>query len=467
MRTFLRCARNAHLAHPSCVSPAWHARAHGSQPTFLKELEKQPGTRKATLSALLANLESDRPRSMDECVTWARMRFEEFFNNTIQQVCLTALRAGARNGVRTLTPARPLTAQLLFNFPADMVTSSGTPFWSGTKRTPTPAIFSGSDPTHLDFVIAAANLRATMYGLTQSEDRDYFKRTAEAVMVPAFRPRSGVKINANENDNNGERRGCSCPRGGVADTLAVSWTPAEGDTTGLDEDAECERLEKALPKPSQLPGFQLSPIEFEKDDDTNYHVAFITACSNLRARNYDITEADALRTKQIAGKIIPAIATTTALVTGLVCFELIKLVEDKKEIEDYKNGFVNLALPFFGFSEPVPAPKMGESSFTLWDRFEVNEGRELTLKQFLEYFTTKHKLEVTMISFNVSMIYSFFTSADALQQRYKMTMSELAASISKQPLPSNSNWLTFEICCSDEEGEDVDVPSVKYRFRDF
>jgi len=49
---------------------------------------------------------------------------------------------------------------------------------------------------------------------------------------------------------------------------------------------------RVLPTPTSVQGLKLNPIEFEKDDDTNFHMDFIVATSNLRAENYDIEPAD-------------------------------------------------------------------------------------------------------------------------------------------------------------------------------
>ena len=45
----------------------------------------------------------------------------------------------------------------------------------------------------------------------------------------------------------------------------------------------------------------LQITEFEKDDETNFHIDFIHAASQLRARNYRIHECDFGKTKMIAG----------------------------------------------------------------------------------------------------------------------------------------------------------------------
>lgn len=75
---------------------------------------------------------------------------------------------------------------------------------------------------------------------------------------------------------------------------------------------------------------------------------FITAASNLRAENYDIAPADRMKTKQIAGRIIPALATTTAAVAGLVCTEFFKIIDENgisaTPLDRFKNGTLILLL---------------------------------------------------------------------------------------------------------------------------
>lgn len=95
--------------------------------------------------------------------------------------------------------------------------------------------------------------------------------------------------------------------------------------------------------------------EFEKDDDQNFHVDFIHACANVRAMNYSLTSMDWLTVKLKAGKIVPALATTTAAVAGLQTIELLKLLKHRQlELDKFKNTFLNLAIPVMYMSEPGP-----------------------------------------------------------------------------------------------------------------
>jgi ubiquitin-activating enzyme E1 len=55
-------------------------------------------------------------------------------------------------------------------------------------------------PTHLQFIIAAANLHAFNYGLRGETDPTIFSKVADSVVVPEFTPKSGVKIQVNENE---------------------------------------------------------------------------------------------------------------------------------------------------------------------------------------------------------------------------------------------------------------------------
>lgn len=388
-----------------------------TNPGFIDLLKTQQNTKLETMKRIHECLVSNKPGSYADCIVWARLRFEELFNNMIRQ--------------------------LLHNFPLEQLTKEGQPFWSGPKKPPTPIVFDHKDPLHFDFIKGVAELRAFNYGIAPETSEQFFREVIPSIMVPDFSPVDGVKIAVTEQESKTESSG------------------------GIDVDAQFDNMLKSLPSPSSIQGFKMSPIEFDKDFDDQMIV--IVAVSNLRARVYKIPEADLHKTRQIAGKIIPAIATTTALVTGLICLELYKLLQ-KKAVTAYKSASVNLAIPLFTFSEPNPPAvqnpvvKGEEWKWSAWDRIDI-EG-DLTLKEFLKYIEDQYGLSVSMVSHGVSILYSFFAAKKTVEQRMPMKLSEVVTQVTKKPLQEKKRYLILEIICMDmESSEDVEVPYVRMRIK--
>ncbi|KAJ7407473.1 hypothetical protein WISP_126217 [Willisornis vidua] len=254
--------------------------------------------------------------------------------------------------------------QLLHSFPLDTRLKDGSLFWQSPKRPPFPVKFEFSDPLHYGFIVSAAKLFATVYCVAFTEK--------------------------------------------VVQTDETARKPDHIPVSSEDERNAIFQLEKSILSNEALEAdLQMKPISFEKDDDSNGHIDFITAASNLRAKMYNIEPADRFKTKRIAGKIIPAIATATAAVSGLVALELIKVVGGYPA-DAYKNCFLNLAIPVMVFTETAEVRRTeirNGISFTIWDRWTIYGKEDFTLLDFINAVREKYGIEPTMVVQGVKMLY--------------------------------------------------------------
>lgn len=75
------------------------------------------------------------------------------------------------------------------------------------------------------------------------------------------------------------------------------------------------------------------------DKDDKDCMDFVTACANIRAHIFGIPQKTRFDVKSMAGNIIPAIATTNAIIAGLIVLEAVKILQGC--ISDCKTVYLN------------------------------------------------------------------------------------------------------------------------------
>ena len=70
-------------------------------------------------------------------------------------------------------------------------------------------------------------------------------------------------------------------------------------------------------------------LVWDKDDDAA--MDFVAACANIRAFVYNIPQKTRFDVKSMAGNIIPAIATTNAVIAGCIVMEALKLLNGQED----------------------------------------------------------------------------------------------------------------------------------------
>lgn len=84
-------------------------------------------------------------------------------------------------------------------------------------------------------------------------------------------------------------------------------------------------------------------LAFDKDDQLA--VEFVTAAANIRAESFGIPMHSLFESKGIAGNIVHAIATTNAIIAGLIVIEAIKVLQN--DANNYRHvEFLHVAMRF-------------------------------------------------------------------------------------------------------------------------
>ena len=343
----------------------------------------------------------------------------------------------------------------------DSLNEEGNKYWTGDKRFPHPLPFNKDDKLSLLFVKKYSQILARSLSIQIIDDDDEIKKIISKIKIEKYIPKPVDKSKKSFNYNK--------------DKISK-------EERKIKRSKKLEKVNNYIKEINQYfdtieKGMNLDLIkieEFDKDDETKGHIEFLYAFTNLRAENYDIEKCDISKVKMVAGKIVPAIASTTAAVVGIVALQLY-IMKTTDDIKNLRNCYFDLARNVICFEnlrmnkfikdgndkleEGKKRYKLIPEKYSIWDYLIINQ--TLTIKQFLDYMKKKYNVEVTSI---ISKKINLFLKNNSTSDIFDKKIEEVYNNISSIKLFENKKYLMLEI-----SGEVDDciakMPLIKYNFK--
>ena len=446
------------------------------------------------------------PTSIEHCIEWARDNFNDYFVDVLQQLKMYFQNKneffkeleksnnidGQINVLKNIIKYSKLIInksyddcleiafneynkkfnneiiQMITDHPPDSLNEDGSKFWNINKRIPIPLPFNTENDLIILYVKKYADILANSLSLPINKDNEYIKKKCLSFENPKFIP-----IDKKNIKNTFSRR-YNIEKETNEKKLERKKKKIEEIEKRLKKQKENYEMVKAEVNKIEIPNYNnigdiFNIKEFDKDDDKIGHIEFLYAASNLRAINFRIDKCDIYKVKMIAGNIVPAIATTTAGIVGLVSLQLYSLIENN-DIQFVRDCNINMTYNHHGFISPVPCKNIYNvddsakiinlpQTLTVWDFLEIRQS--FTIEEFIEYILMKYKLNILSISCNNLNLYEAYLNTINKNNKIEDTYSK----ISKIKIIDKKTFLILDIIGKIKD-RFVKTPRIKYIFKE-
>ena len=184
---------------------------------------------------------------------------------------------------------------------------------------------------------------------------------------------------------------------------------------------------------------------------------FVNAAVQLRAENYGITMPPTERNADQSSQTWPTVTT----LLGLLCVELTKLFnpDARNDCFDASVDLKKNVHLISTFPSNPPAPVEPGSPWTVWDSAKV-VGNEMTLGELAKALKKRYHGTVSAVIYNGRTIFV------SKKNRKTGIMEALGVVAAIECNPNKgSSFVAFDVIAEDSDGNDVDIPKVKYYFK--